>query len=58
MCFYKKKKEGELPKKKKKHEQINNIIHELNDHQKKEMIHCSTSGTCQIIHLEKPILNI
>lgn len=55
MCFYKKKKEGELQK---KTEQINNIMHELNDHQKKEMIHCLTSGTCQIIHLEKPILNI
>lgn len=41
MCFYKKKKEGELVK---KNEQINNIIHELNDHQRKEMIHCSTSG--------------
>lgn len=55
VCFYKKKKEGELVK---KNEQINNIIYELADHQRKEIIHGLTSGACQILHLEKPILNI
>lgn len=57
-CAFIKRKRKVNYQKKKKNEQINNIIHQLNDHQKKEMIHCSTSGTCQIIPLEKPILNI